>query len=488
MGSISLPETQKPHCVFIPYPAQGHITPLLKLAKLFHHKGFHITFVNTEYNHRRLIKCRGAESVKGLPDFQFRPIPDGLPPCDGDTTQDIPALCESVTVNCTEPFRDLIKKINQEASTSDDLPPVSCILSDGAMSFTLEVAQDFGIPVVYFWTLSACGLLAYLHFPHLIERGIMPLKDESYLTNGYLDTEIDWIPGLNDCRLKDFPSFVRYTDPDDVMVKFFIRNITRTPRGSAIVINTFDEFEQEALEGMKNMFPPIYTIGCLHKLVNQVTDESGRLNSIRTNLWKEDPECIKWLDSKEPGSVVYVNFGSITVISQEELTEFAWGLANSKIPFLWVKRPDLVEGESSGLSPEFFKEIEGRGLIVTWCPQEQVLNHSSVGGFLTHSGWNSTLESICCGVPLVNWAHAAEQQTNRRYSAKTWGIGMEVDENVNRADIENLVTELIKGEKGKELKVKAMDWKKKAEKAIAPGGSSYENLDRLINEVLITKY
>ena len=172
MGSIS--KTQKPHAVCIPFPAQGHINPMLMLAKLLHSKGFHITFVYTHYNRNRLLKSRGYDSLAGLPDFQFESIPDGLPPSDADSTQDIPSLCYSTPTHCPEPFRRLISKLNDGSSAG--VPPVSCIVSDGVMSFTLEVAEEFGLPEVLFWTTSACGLLCYSQYKTLVERGFVPLK------------------------------------------------------------------------------------------------------------------------------------------------------------------------------------------------------------------------------------------------------------------------------------------------------------------------
>ncbi|KAI4297179.1 hypothetical protein L6164_037078 [Bauhinia variegata] len=172
-------------------------------------------------------------------------------------------------------------------------------------------------------------------------------------------------------------------------------------------------------------------------------------------------------------------------MTPEQLFEFAWGLANSKKPFLWVIRPNLVKGGFVNFSSEFVNEIRGRGLIVGWCSQEQVLNHHSIGGFLTHSGWNSTIESVCAGVPMVCWPFFAEQQTNCRYACTDWGIGMEIDTDVKREEVERLVIELMEGEKGKEMKQRAMEWKKKAEEATSPNGSSYINLDQLVKNVLL---
>ena len=169
----SLPKSTKAHAVCVPYPAQGHIAPMLKVAKLLHHKGFHITFVNSEYNHRRLLKSRGRNSLDVLPDFQFETIPDGLgDQIDADVTQDISFLCDSTSKACLDPFRQLLAKLN----SSNVVPPVTCMVADGSMSFVLDVKEELQIPVVTFWTSSACGTLAYAHYKHLVERGYTPLK------------------------------------------------------------------------------------------------------------------------------------------------------------------------------------------------------------------------------------------------------------------------------------------------------------------------
>ncbi|CAL5377703.1 unnamed protein product [Camellia sinensis] len=478
MGGAKKPH----HAVCIPYPAQGHVNPMLKLAKLLHYRGFHITFVNTEYNHQRLLRSRGTNAVHGLPDFQFETIPDGLPPSEANSTQDIPSLSESTSKNCIVPFRNLLSKLNDTSSSSSDVPPVTCIVSDGCMSFTLKAAQEFGVPEILFWTTSACGFLAYTHYKHLVERGLVPLKDASCLTNGYLETTIDWIPGMNNIRLKDLPSFIRTTDPNDIMLNLLIHESEAAFKAFAIVLNTFDALERAAVDSLSSNLPPIYTIGPLHLILNQISDH--RLKSIDTNFWKEQPECIDWLDSQQPNSVVYLNFGSITVMTAQQLTEFAWGLANSEKKFLWVIRPDIVSGDTAILPSEFVAETKNRGVLASWCPQEQVLNHPAIGGFLTHSGWNSTIESISGGVPMICWPFFAEQQTNCWYSCGEWGIGLEIDSDVKREEVEKLVRELMEGEKGKEMKRNAVEWKKKAEEAVGAGGSSSFNLDKLFSQVL----
>ncbi|KAI3971255.1 hypothetical protein MKW92_041304 [Papaver armeniacum] len=445
----------KPHAVFIPVPTQGHVTPMMTLAKLFHSKGFHITFVNTEFNHQRLINSRGPDSVKGLHDFRFETIPDGLPlPDDLNATQPIPDLLHAFRKKMQLPFRNLIEKLNNNSKSSlsspsseDILPPITCIISDGMMRFALKVGVELGIPVALFWTASACGLICYLHFTQLIERGLVPLKDESDLTNGYLDTKIDWIPGMKDIRLRDLPGFVRTMDTSDIH---------------------FDYFKDvlDALKSDQLSLPPLYTIGPVHELLHHAVTEKTMKNnpasettSIESNLWKEETEF------------VYINFGSIIVMTTQQLIEFAWGLAYSKLFEL----------------SNFFEEIKERGLLAGWCPQEKVLKHPSIGAFLTHSGWNSTLESVNGGVPVLCYPLFAEQHTNCKYSCVDWGIGMQIDHNFTRNVVTKMVKELMEGEKGKEMKHRATEWKQKAEDAVAPGGSSFVNLDKIINELLRTR-
>lgn len=141
---------------------------MLKLAKILHSKGFCITFVNTEFNHCRLLKSRGPSALDGLADFRFAAIPDGLPPSDKDATQDIPSLCYSIMITCLLHFRRHLSMLEGFLLT--------CVISDGIMSFTLDAAKELGIPEVLLWTTSACGFMSYLHYRHLIERGIVPLK------------------------------------------------------------------------------------------------------------------------------------------------------------------------------------------------------------------------------------------------------------------------------------------------------------------------
>jgi hypothetical protein len=154
---------------------------------------------------------------------------------------------------------------------------------------------------------------------------------------------------------------------------------------------------------------------------------------------------------------IYVKFDSIIVMTKPQLIEFGWGLADSKHSFLWIIRLDLVVGESSILPPEFMVETEERGLIAGWCSQDEVLNHPSIGGFLTHCRWNSITESLCAGVPMLCWPFFGDQQMNCKYTCKEWDIGMEINNGANREEMGKLVRELMEGgDMGKQMKKKVM--------------------------------
>ncbi|KAJ8439300.1 hypothetical protein Cgig2_006436 [Carnegiea gigantea] len=480
-------EAQKPHAVCVPYPAQGHINPILKLAKILHSRGFHITFVNTELNHRALLRSGGPTALDGLPSFRFETIPDGLHTNNDDqldVTPDIPALCRSTELHCLRPFMDLLHRLDHPAG---DAPPVSCIVADAAMFFTLDAAQKLGIPGVLLFTASACGFLGYAQYDKLVDLGLIPFKDANFLTNGDLDRIADWVPSMKGIRLKDLPAFMRTTDPEEFMLGHLRRKVQTAKRASAILFNSFDALEHDVLQSLSSDFPPVYAIGPLQFLLEPIEVEDDKTKSIGSSLWKEDPNCLAWLNSFGPESVVYVNFGSITTLTNDQLVEIAWGLANSNHPFLWITRPDMVTGKSAVLPPEFLEETKNRGLLVSWCNQEQVLAHPAIGGFLTHCGWNSTLESISNGIPMICSPFFAEQQTNCWFCCRKWGIGMEIDHDsgAKRHEVERLVRELMEGENGKEMKQKAMEWKRLArEAALPPNGSSYSNLDHVITKVL----
>ncbi|KAL4300986.1 hypothetical protein AHAS_Ahas17G0255700 [Arachis hypogaea] len=235
---------------------------------------------------------------------------------------------------------------------------------------------------------------------------------------------------MKGARLKDLPTFLRTTNPSDVMFNYNIVKVNTAMHAKGIILNTFEDLESEVLDAIRAKYSNVYSIGPLSMLFKQLSNSNTQLELIDLNLWKEDNKCLEWLDKRDRGSVVYVNFGSLVIMIPKQLSEFAWGLVNSKYHFLCE-----------------------RGLVLGWCQQEKVLCHASIGGFLTHCGWNSTLESICEGVPMACWPFFAEQQTNSFCACKKWGIGIEIECDVKREQVEGLVRELMEGQKGKEIKV-----------------------------------
>ncbi|VVA30535.1 PREDICTED: 7-deoxyloganetin [Prunus dulcis] len=178
MDGVGVEVSKRPHAVCLPFPAQGHTSPMMKLAKLLHHRGFHITFVNSEHNHKRMLKSQGPSPIHISQDFCFEAIPDGLPPTDSDAMQDIPSLCDSTSKTCLGPFRNLLANLSLDKT----LPPVTCIVSDGVMSFAIKAGEDLGIPMALFWTASACGFMGYTQYRQLIDKGLTPLRGTCYVT------------------------------------------------------------------------------------------------------------------------------------------------------------------------------------------------------------------------------------------------------------------------------------------------------------------
>ena len=306
--------------------------------------------------------------------------------------------------------------------------------------------------------------------------------DESYLKNGYLDTIIDWVPGMDGIRLKDMNSVIRTTDLHDTFLKFCDKSSQNSHNVSHNIFHTFDALEPSIVNAFTSMVPQVYTVGPMQLLLNNIPKKE-KTTDISYSLWKEEPECLKWLESKEAKSVIYVNYGSSTVMSLHDLIEFAWGLANSDHYFLWIIRSDLVVGESTALPPELEKLLGKKGFIASWCSQEKVLSHPSIGGFLTHGGWGSTIESLSTGVPMICWPYLWDQLTNCRYICKEWEVGLEMGKDVTREEVKRLVQELM-GEGGHKMRNKAIEWQEKARSATDPGGSSFLNVNKLFEEFI----
>lgn len=326
----------------------------------------------------------------------------------------------------------------------------------------------------------------FFSVPLLIDKGHLPLKDESCLTEEYLDeVRITCIPGMPPLRLRDLPNFLLVTDISDPSVQYSMIQGRGTLSAAAVIVNTFEELEGPVLEALRVNFR-VYPIGPL--LLSQsfhCKDKDG--SSDELSMWKEENSCLTWLESRKRCSVMYVCLGSITVLSNQQFLEFAWGLASSNQHFLWVVRQDIVHGESAILPKEFIEETKDRGLFVGWVPQIKVLSHPSVGGFLTHSGWNSTLESISAGVPMICWPFYAEQHTNAKFVCEQWSIGLHLKQTVKREEVAALVRNLLEGEEGVKMRRRIGKLKESAKRAVEEGGSSNSNLDKLLHQIIPQK-
>ncbi|OWM77188.1 hypothetical protein CDL15_Pgr028825 [Punica granatum] len=168
--------SMKPHAVCLPFSTQSHISAMVNLAKLLHHRCLYITFINTEFNYRRLLEAGDLRFLDNLPaGFQFMAIPDGLPPAQSNATQDIASLCQSARLFMGAPFCELIGKLNERAESVSGFPPVSCIMADSVMAYSADPAsEEYRIPVVRLYTIAACALVKLMHLPKLKEKSSTP--------------------------------------------------------------------------------------------------------------------------------------------------------------------------------------------------------------------------------------------------------------------------------------------------------------------------
>ena len=302
-----------------------------------------------------------------------------------------------------------------------------------------------------------------------------------------MDRLVTSVPGMETfLRCRDLPNFCRVNNLVDPNLQLFKNETRQSPRAHALILNTFEDLEGPILSHIRTKCPKIYTIGPLHEILKlRLESKTTSLQSQSSNsIFKVDRSCMKWLDAQPLKSVIYVSFGSITVMTVDELMEFWYGLVNSKQCFLWAIRPDLVAqkvGEGQ-IPKELVEGTKDRGYMVGWVPQEEVLAHQAVGGFLTHSGWNSTLESIVAGVPMICWPYFADQQINSRFASEVWKLGLDMKDVCDRIVIEKMVRDLMV-ERKEEFMKSAAEKARLARESVSEGGSSYCNLDQLIKDI-----
>ncbi|PIN04655.1 hypothetical protein CDL12_22806 [Handroanthus impetiginosus] len=208
---------------------------------------------------------------------------------------------------------------------------------------------------------------------------------------------------------------------------------------------------------------------------------SHRLGDSAAPLWKEDSSCLEWLDQQPPSSVVYIAFGSSTVLTRTQFHELAMGLELANRPFLWVVRH--YGGVENNDFPEgFLERVLKQGRIIGWAPQQKVLSHPSIACFISHCGWNSTVESVSNGVPILCRPYFADQFINQSYICDIWKVGLKFEEDtggmVTSQEIKKKIDELLHDAKFKE---RALNLKEKIRISAREGGSSYKNLRDFIS-------
>lgn len=365
--------------------------------------GFIVTFASPERIHSHMLKLgrdRLCPHCCQSADFHIIRIPDGLPAYTKNDRPSPTRFSEAMS-KIESAVEEIMEKLSKER-------PVSCIISNIFLVGIGDIANKFGVPKLDFFPSAATVLAIDIHVASRISEGVSTeLQGQEEVITG--------IRGLAPLRKSDVAKELWISDSSDEMYQILFRPFSRIRESAGIVVNTVYELEAGVIDGMKENEIPVYAAGpllpwcCL-----------GSIKKIE-ELGEDEGYVLRWLGKQQKGSVVYISFGSFVVLTVEQVRELAKGLEESGLPFVWVMQCDGGEG----LLPESFvkHQLSGHGLIVPWASQAKVLAHESVGVFLSHCGWNSTLESIAMGVPVVGWPVEQEQFTNLHLMV-LWGLAL----------------------------------------------------------------
>ncbi|GLJ04806.1 hypothetical protein SUGI_0003970 [Cryptomeria japonica] len=460
---------KKSHVVVISYPATGHTNPMLQFSKKLASKGLLVTFVSFNINKEKVTQAK--EYVQRLKlDIRFECIPDGLPENKNIIDSNMnPAVFNHMQNNMDgSGVEDLIRRLNASA----DSPPVGCIIYNSFLPWVPPVANKLNIPHAFFWTQSAAVFSIYYD----------SLKSEKCKSSKMPQNVI--IPGLPELKLSDLPSAFMDTNG---FLNHYLRQLESVKDASWVLINTFYELEPETINSLRSTSLPFLPIG---PSIPSAFLEGGNPEDrqVGANPWKAT-DCMEWLNRKPPLSVLYISFGSIAVISAEQIKELAVGIQQSGQNFLWVIRAPPGHGHIGEVLPDgFLEDTMERGLVVEWCCQVEVLSHPSVGVFMSHCGWNSTLDGLSLGVPVLTLEIWTDQPTNAKCLADVWKTGLRMrkreDGIVTRDEIQRCLRIAFESEQGKQLKTNALRWKELATSTCSEGGSSDINLKQFIQEII----
>ncbi|KAI3822550.1 hypothetical protein L1987_10141 [Smallanthus sonchifolius] len=486
---MALEESQQPnqlHFLVIPMGSPGHYIPTIDMAKLLAQHGVRVTIVTTPVNTLRFGSILDQAIQSGLPicflEFPFSYNEFGLPEgC--ESIDDLPYM--GLTRALMQAYASLQKRVEQYIENLNRMP--NCIIADTFLLWPGETAKKFQIPRIIFDGMNCftqmCNHVLYLSKVYETvgesEPFVLPgLPDRIELTRSQLPFAFNpKLKGIN-----DFNEKLRVSESE----------------AFGVVVNSFEELEQGYVdEYKKDKGDKVWCIGPLSLCYKDESEkvQRGKKSSINKH------ECLKWLDSQEKGSVIYACLGSISRVEPAQLIELALALESSKRPFIWVVRAGHKTEKIENWIDEvdFEERTKDRGLLIRgWAPQLLVLSHPAIGGFLTHCGWNSTLEGVVAGVPLVTWPQFQEQFYNEKLVVHVLRIGVSVgaqktvfwgDEDksgevVKSEEFIKAIEEVMEeGKEGEERRKRAKELGKMANKAIEEGGSSYQNMTRLIEDI-----
>ncbi|KAF8388474.1 hypothetical protein HHK36_027146 [Tetracentron sinense] len=455
------------HFLIVTFPAQGHINPALQFAKRLISTGSHVTFVTTVSAHRRMTKSSTPDGLT------FAPFSDGYD--DGRKPTDDGQHFLSELRRCgSEALIDIIQSHGNKGR------PVTCLIYTLILPWAADVASNLQIPSALLWIQPATVLGVYYYYFNGHRDVITSnISDPSYCFE---------LPGLPLLSSRDLPSFFIPSNTHPLVLPIFeelFQNLDREAKPT-VLVNTFDALEGSALRavdklnliGIGPFIPSAFLDG---------KDPSDK--SFGGDLFHGSVDYMEWLNSKPESSVVYVSFGTMSVLSKPQMEEIGNVLLESCIPFLWViRQPENGKEEKGETELNNIEELRREGMIVPWCSQVEVLSHPSVGCFVTHCGWNSTLESLVTGVPVVGFPQWSDQGTNAKLIEDVWktGVRMMVKDGegiVESDEIKRCLEMVMGGERGKEMKKNAMKWKDLAREAVMEGGSSDINLREFVQMI-----
>ena len=428
----------KHHFLLLSCPAQGHINPTLHLADRLLRLGVRVTFATF------VTAFHKIPALPTLPGLRFASISVGYD--DGDNSNNSMDKMKRVG---SQSLSDLLLTL------SDERRPVTFLVYGLLLPWAATVAREHGVPSAFLSTQSAAVIAVYHRY----------LKTHDGLFNTELGISSNTslaLPGLPQLKYEDLPSILLPNNPHASVLPCFeehIRNLEEDPN-PCVLVNTFDALEGEVIKALGD-FMNVVAIGPLMQLDS----------SISCNLFEISKDYLPWLSSKPDGSVIYVSFGSLAVLQKNQMVEIYNGLIETRRPFMWVVRSMESEVE------EMMKSLsEEEGVIVAWCSQVEVLRHRAVGCFLTHCGWNSTVESLVAGVPVVACPQFSDQTTNAKL-VEVWGTGVKARGNeegiVEREEVKKCLEMVMeRGEKGNDMRRNAEKWKGSAVEAMEDYGSN----------------